>query len=103
MLAVPRGRNSRGSFDNRPHAADQSSLDGRSFLPVLLGKSGEHKKYTYGIQTTRGIIRGSEAFGVRSCGTKTHRYIRNLHSETEFTNATKKLASTSMACATTPS
>ena len=25
-------------------------------------------------------------FGIRSCGTTTHRYIRNLHSDVEFTN-----------------
>ncbi len=63
------------------------NLDGRSFLPVLLGQQEEHKHYTFGIQTTRGINNGSKAFGIRSCGTKTHRYIRNLHSETVFTNA----------------
>jgi uncharacterized sulfatase len=63
------------------------SLDGKSFLPVLRGEATEHKKYTYGLHTTRGIINGSEAFGVRSCGTKTHRYIRNLHPHTTFTNA----------------
>ena len=62
-------------------------LDGRSFLPVLLGKSAEHKTYTYGLHTTRGIINGSDAFGIRSCGTKEYRYIRNLHPGTLFTNA----------------
>lgn len=62
-------------------------LDGKSFLPVLLGKASEHKTYTYGLHTTRGIINGSEAYGIRSCGTKTYRYIRNLHPETLFTNA----------------
>ena len=66
------------------------SLDGRSFLPVLLGKSKEHKTYTYGLHTTRGIINGSEAYGIRSCGTKTHRYIRNLHSDATFSNAVTK-------------
>ncbi len=62
-------------------------LEGRSFLPVLLGHATEHKQYTFGIHTTRGIINGSTAFGVRSCGTKRYRYIRNLHPETTFTNA----------------
>ncbi len=62
-------------------------LDGRSFLPVLLGRTTEHKTYTYGLHTTRGIINGSDAFGIRSCGTKQHRYIRNLHPDTLFTNA----------------
>lgn len=63
------------------------TMDGKSFLPVLLGESSEHKEFTYGIHTTRGIINGSEKFGVRSCATKTHRYIRNLHPDTTFTNA----------------
>jgi len=64
-----------------------ASMDGRSFLPVLLGQRIEHKTYTYGIHTTRGIINGTEAFGIRACATKTHRYIRNLHAHATFTNA----------------
>lgn len=64
-----------------------STMDGRSFLPVLRGQKAEHKTYTYGIHTTRGINNGSAYFGIRSCGTKTHRYIRNLHPDTQFTNA----------------
>lgn len=63
------------------------TMDGKSFLPVLLGQAREHKKYTFGLHTTRGIINGSENFGIRSCGTKTHRYIRNLNSEVTFSNA----------------
>ncbi len=62
------------------------TMDGRSFLPVLLGRKEEHKKYTFGIHTTRGIGNGSEYFGIRSCGTKTHRYIRNLNHREKFTN-----------------
>ena len=67
--------------------AKPQNLDGKSFLPVLLGKSTEHKTYTYGLHTTRGIINGSEAFGIRSCATRRYRYIRNLHPDTIFTNA----------------
>ena len=67
------------------------TMDGKSFLPVLLGKDVEHKNYTFGIHTTRGIINGSDTFGVRSCGTKTHRYIRNLHPEIQFTNAVTRV------------
>ena len=63
------------------------TMDGKSFLPVLTGDRGEHKQYTFGLHTTRGIINGSKTFGIRSCGTKTHRYIRNLHPEIKFTNA----------------
>jgi N-sulfoglucosamine sulfohydrolase len=62
------------------------TMDGRSFLPVLTGESAEHKKYTFGVHTTRGISAGSENFGVRSAGTKTHRYIRNLNPTETFKN-----------------
>ena len=61
-------------------------MDGRSFLPVLRGTTSEHKTYTFGLHTTRGIINGSESYGIRSCGTKTFRYIRNLTSNVRFTN-----------------
>ena len=67
--------------------ATPRDLDGKSFLPVLRGASKEHKKYTFGLQTTRGIINGTEAFGIRSCGNARYRYIRNLHPEATFTNA----------------
>ena len=63
------------------------TMDGKSFLSVLLGEKREHKVYTFGIHTTRGINNGSEVYGVRSCGTKTHRYIRNLHPDATFQNA----------------
>ena len=63
------------------------TMDGKSFLSVLKGNSTEHKKYTYGLQTSRGILNGPENFGIRSCATKTHRYIRNLNPEVKFTNA----------------
>ncbi|HIF34404.1 MAG TPA: sulfatase atsG [Planctomycetaceae bacterium] len=67
------------------------TMDGKSFLPVLRGKATEHKTYTFGIHTTRGINNGSQAFGVRSCGTKRYRYIRNLHPDTTFTNAVTRV------------
>lgn len=63
------------------------TMDGKSFLSILTGEATEHKKYTFGIQTTRGIINGSENYGIRSCGTKTHRYIRNLNPNIRFSNA----------------
>ena len=62
------------------------TMDGRSFLPVLLGERLEHKQYTYGVHTTRGIGSGSEYYGIRPAGTKTHRYIRNLNHKETFKN-----------------
>jgi len=66
--------------------ATPSSIDGNSFLPVLLGTASEHRNYTFGLHTTRGIINGSSTYGVRSCGTKTFRYIRNLTPNIRFKN-----------------
>lgn len=63
------------------------TMDGTSFLPVLQGKRLEHKRYTFGVHTTRGIINGTPAYGVRSAATKEFRYIRNLHHKATFTNA----------------
>lgn len=62
-------------------------LDGRSFLPVLKGETEIHKKHVFGIMTTRGIINGSDSYGIRSVRSDTHLLIRNLTPETRFTNA----------------
>ncbi len=61
-------------------------LDGRSFLPVLLGESQEHRDVVYGVHTTRGIINGSECYPIRSIRTRTHKLIWNLNHKTEFRN-----------------
>ncbi len=65
-------------------------LDGKSFLPVLRGKSNHHKDFVYGIMTTSGIINGSKTFGIRSVRGKRFKYILNLTPEIEFTNACTK-------------
>jgi N-sulfoglucosamine sulfohydrolase len=62
-------------------------LDGRSFLPVLLGEKETHKSYAFGLQTTRGINDGSDHFAIRSVRGKRYRYIRNLTPEATFRNA----------------
>ncbi|MEM7147783.1 MAG: sulfatase [Verrucomicrobiota bacterium] len=66
------------------------NLDGESFLPVLLGEKDDHKEYVYGIMTTRGIINGSETFGIRSVRSGQYKLIVNLTPEIEFTNACTK-------------
>lgn len=63
-----------------------SGLDGKSFLDVLKGKTNEHKDYSFGIQTTRGIFQGSEHFGIRSVTDGRYRFIMNLSPEAEFVN-----------------
>lgn len=63
-----------------------AGLDGQSFLKVLKGESKEHKDYSFGMQTTRGIFQGSEYFGIRSVTDGRYRYIMNLTPEAEFVN-----------------
>ncbi len=62
-------------------------LDGRSFLPVLTGAATTHKTHVFGLQTTRGIINGSDHYGIRSVRDSRYRYIRNLTPEVAFQNA----------------
>ncbi|MFT5108837.1 MAG: N-sulfoglucosamine sulfohydrolase, partial [Pseudoalteromonas tetraodonis] len=61
-------------------------LEGKSFLPVLQGKTDQHKAFSYGIHTTRGINSGSPHYGIRSVRDKRYRYIRNLSPEVDFKN-----------------
>ncbi|MHC4879805.1 MAG: sulfatase family protein [Planctomycetota bacterium] len=75
------------TFLDAAGAPPQASLDGRSAIPVLVGQTNHHKDYTYGIMTTRGIINGSDAYGIRSVRDTRFRLIWNLHHETKFTNA----------------
>ncbi len=65
-------------------------LDGKSILPVLFGKTDHHKDHVYALHTTRGIINGSDHFGIRSIRSKQYKYIRNLTPDVEFTNAETK-------------
>lgn len=60
--------------------------DGRSFLEVLLGRRDEHRAYAYGVQTTRGIVAGSDAYAIRSVRDARWKLIHNLHSEAAFQN-----------------
>jgi N-sulfoglucosamine sulfohydrolase len=61
-------------------------LDGVSLQPLLKGKKKELKEYAYSLQTTRGIIKGSESYGIRSVVNNKYRYIWNLTPEADFLN-----------------
>lgn len=61
------------------------SVDGRSFLSVLLGETDDHRDYVYGVHTTNGIIVG-RPYPVRSIRSKTHKYIMNLMPDETFNN-----------------
>ena len=62
----------------------QEDLDGRSFVKVLKGRTDEHKKYTYGLQTSRGIHGGPEYYGIRSISDGRYRYVWNFTPEARF-------------------
>ncbi|MGB0582543.1 MAG: sulfatase family protein [Limisphaerales bacterium] len=61
-------------------------FDGKSFLDVLAGKSKLHRKHVFGIQTSKGIGGGPEAYGIRTIRDKRYRLIWNLNWEGEFQN-----------------
>src|SRR5690606_33614719 len=61
-------------------------LDGQSFQRVLEGKTDNHKKYAFGIHTTRGINHGPEYYGIRTVCDYTYRYIINLTPDMKFQN-----------------
>lgn len=61
-------------------------LDGESFLPVLTGSKTKHRDYAYGVQTSRGIYKGPEAYGIRSIRSDRYKLIWNLNHEHEFSN-----------------
>lgn len=61
-------------------------FDGRSFLDILLQRSEHHREYVYGVQTTRGIGRGSACYPVRSVRSGRFKYIWNLNHREAFYN-----------------
>ncbi len=61
-------------------------LDGRSFLDVLKGKDDDHRDFVFGIQTSKGIIKGPRGYGIRSVRGKRFKYILNLFPDTRFQN-----------------
>lgn len=63
-----------------------AKVDGESFKQVLTGKMKTHKKYTFSLQTTRGINAGSPYYGIRSVYDGRYRYIVNLTPEATFRN-----------------
>lgn len=64
-----------------------SKLEGKSLLPVLKGKTDQHKSHVFGIMTTRGIINGSSVYPIRTVRNDRYRLIWNLNHTEKFTNA----------------
>ncbi len=62
-------------------------LDGRSFLPVLLGEQETFRDVVYGVHTTRGIIGATPSgYPVRSIRSDRYKYIANLNDRAAFSN-----------------
>lgn len=68
-------------------AKADANLDGKSMLGLLQGKTTEHKDFSYGLMTTRGINNGSDYFAIRSIRNDRYRFIWNPHHRTTFQNA----------------
>lgn len=64
-----------------------ANLDGKSLLPALLGETDSHKKYVYGIQTTKGINNWKDPYPVRSIRSRRYKLIWNIAPENTFRNA----------------
>ena len=67
-------------------ANGHTGFDGKSFKNILLDKSTELRDVVFGVQTTRGIINGSESYPVRSARNKKYLYIHNLQPNNTFQN-----------------
>ncbi len=63
-------------------------LDGKSILPVLLGERSEHHSFVYSLYSADGVPNSDHGscYPIRAVRTKTHKYIRNLWHEQQFTN-----------------
>ena len=61
-------------------------LDGKSFLKVLTGEADSHRSFVFGVHTTRGIIKGSNSYPIRSVRSDRFKYIRNLQHQSSFRN-----------------
>ncbi len=73
----------------RTDAEGGSGFDGKSFLPVLLGKTATFREYVYGIHTTLGIIGGKNPYPIRSVFDGRYKLILNLNSGKEFFNISR--------------
>lgn len=67
-------------------AFGNTGFDGKSFDLVLNGDTEPMRKYVYGVHTTRGIIKGSDCYPIRSIRNIKYLYIQNLNHKAVFEN-----------------
>lgn len=70
----------------RADANGYKGFDGYSFLKTLFGQTDKHRDYIYGAHTTRGIIKGSDCYPIRSVRSDRYKYVQNLNHGTKFSN-----------------
>jgi N-sulfoglucosamine sulfohydrolase len=63
-----------------------TGFDGMSFKKALLGETSHMRDHVFAEHTTRGIIRGSDAYAIRSARNDKFLYIHNLNHQNEFQN-----------------
>ena len=63
-----------------------TGFDGMSFTKVLTGETTHVRDYVFGVNTTRGIINGSDAYAIRSARNGDFLYIHNLNYQNKFQN-----------------
>ncbi len=71
-------------------ASPPDDLDGRSFLDALTGRADHCRDYVFAVQTSRGIINGPEAYGIRCVRDTRYKYILNLNHDAQFQNVVLK-------------
>ena len=52
----------------------------------MMGKTDKHRNFSYGVQTTRGVINGPESYPIRSIRSEKYKYIQNLSHNHLFYN-----------------
>lgn len=62
------------------------NLDGRSFLPVLLSKTNQHKSHSFGLMTSNGVSNASKNYPSRTIRSNQYRLILNLNPTGTFQN-----------------
>ena len=85
-LVAVAGGNPAKMDTGRPDARGQRGFDGTSILDVLLGQASKHRDYVFAQQTTLGIIKATDPYGIRSVCDGRWKLIVNLEPEDTFGN-----------------
>lgn len=73
-------------------AYGNTGFDGMSFMKVLRGETAHMRDCVFAENTTRGIIKGSDAYAIRSARDMNFLYIHNLNYKNKFSNVVTQSA-----------